>query len=149
FATSVGGIAPYVALQVQTFRTPFYSETDLTGGGFALSYNAQTSTDGRGELGSRFDKATPLASGALLMLRGRLAWAHAWASDSSVSAIFQALPGQRFIVNGAFSAKDAALATVGAELRLTNGVTLAGKFDGEFAPRASTYSGTGMLRVAW
>jgi len=34
------------------------------------------------------------------------------------------------------------------ELRLVNGVTLAAKFDGGFASRASTYSGTGTLRVA-
>jgi hypothetical protein len=37
----------------------------------------------------------------------------------------------------------------GTELRLANGVSLIGKFDGEFASRSSTYAGTGMVRYAW
>ena len=35
-----------------------YSETDLTGGGFGLSYNAMNGTDTRSELGARFDDLT-------------------------------------------------------------------------------------------
>ena len=34
------GVTPYAALQAQGFHTPAYSETDVTGGGFGLSYNA-------------------------------------------------------------------------------------------------------------
>ena len=34
FATVVGGVIPYAALQAQSFHTPAYSETDVTGGGF-------------------------------------------------------------------------------------------------------------------
>jgi uncharacterized protein with beta-barrel porin domain len=62
---------------------------------------------------------------------------------------FQMLPGTSFIVNGAAPAKSSALASAGAELRLANGVTLLGKFDGEFASRSSTYAGTGTVRYAW
>ena len=54
-ATVVGGVTPYAALQAQSFRTPGYSETDATGGGFALAYNRRTGTDTRSELGARFD----------------------------------------------------------------------------------------------
>jgi uncharacterized protein with beta-barrel porin domain len=43
------------------------------------------------------------------------------------------LPGASFIVNGATPAKNSALTSAGAELRRANGVTLLGKFDGEFA----------------
>ena len=42
FATMFGGIAPYAAIQAQSFRTPTYSETDVNGGGFALGYNGRT-----------------------------------------------------------------------------------------------------------
>ena len=49
------GVTPYAALQAQIFHTPSYSETDLTGGGFGLTYNAMTATDTRSELGARFD----------------------------------------------------------------------------------------------
>ena len=52
------GITPYAALQVQDFHTPGYSETDLTGGGFAQSYNSMSATDTRSELGARFDDMT-------------------------------------------------------------------------------------------
>ena len=39
------GVTPYAALQAQDFHTPSYSETDLTGGGFGLSYTAMNATD--------------------------------------------------------------------------------------------------------
>ena len=32
------GVTPYAALQAQDFHTPAYSETDVSGGGFGLSY---------------------------------------------------------------------------------------------------------------
>ena len=51
-----GGVTPYAAMQAQSFRTPSYSETDVTGGGFALTYNGRTATDTRSELGARFDQ---------------------------------------------------------------------------------------------
>jgi uncharacterized protein with beta-barrel porin domain len=65
------------------------------------------------------------------------------------AAAFQALPGTNFIVNGAAPAKDSALVSAGAELKLINGVTLLGKFDGEFARGSSTYAGTGTIRYTW
>jgi uncharacterized protein with beta-barrel porin domain len=149
FGTPAAGIAPYAALQAQSFRTPTYSETDLTGGGFALSYAGRTATDTRSELGARFDHVAALDPTVLLILRGRLAWAHDWVTDPSLAAAFQALPGASFIVNGATPATDSALVSAGAELRLVNGVTLLAKFDGEFARGSQTYAGTGTLRVAW
>ena len=149
FATMFGGIAPYAAIQAQSFRTPTYSETDVNGGGFALGYNGRTATDTRSELGNRFDRLLALNPNAALALRARRAWAHDWVSDTTLGAVFQALPGASFIVNGAAPAKNSALASAGTELRLANGVTLIGKFDGEFASRSSTYAGTGTIRYSW
>jgi uncharacterized protein with beta-barrel porin domain len=88
-------------------------------------------------------------SNAVLALRGRVAWAHDWVSDATLTPVFQSLPGASFIVNGALPVKDSALASAGGELRLANGVTLLAKFDGEFASRSSTYGGTGTLRYRW
>ena len=144
-----GGVTPYAAIQAQNFRTPSYSETDTNGGGFALAYAARTATDTRSELGARFDRLLAFDPGAALALRARLAWAHDWVSDPALAAVFQTLPGASFIVNGATPAKNSALASAGAELRLANGVTLLGKFDGEFAAHSSTYAGTGTIRYAW
>ena len=149
FATAFGGLAPYAAIQAQSFRTPTYSETDVNGGGFALGYAGRTATDTRSELGARFDRLLALNPNAALALRARLAWAHDWVSDPTLAAVFQALPGASFIVNGAAPVKNSALVSGGTELRLANGVSLIGKFDGEFASRSSTYAGTGMVRYAW
>ena len=148
-ASAFGTLAPYAAVQAQNFRTPTYSETDLTAGGFGLTYNARSASDTRGELGARFEHAAMLDAGALLMLRGRVAWAHDWVTDPSLMAVFQALPGAGFVVNGATPAKDSALVTAGAELRLASGLSFAAKFDGEFAEHSQTYAGTGRLRYRW
>jgi outer membrane autotransporter protein len=149
FATVYGGLTPYAAIQAQNFRTPSYSESDLNGGGFALAYNSRSATDTRSELGARFDRLLLLNPSAALTLRARVAWAHDWVSDPTLAAVFQTLPGASFIVNGATLAKNSALTSAGTELRLANGVTLIGKFDGEFASRSSTYDGTGTVRYTW
>jgi outer membrane autotransporter protein len=142
------GVTPYAALQAQDFHTPSYSETDVTGGGFGLSYNAMNATDLRSELGARFDDPT-LLGGMPLVLRARLAWAHDWVSNPALGAVFEALPGANFIVNGAPLPSDSALTSVGAELYLTSRLTLLAKFDGEFADGSQTYAGSGTLRYSW
>ncbi|PJG55735.1 autotransporter outer membrane beta-barrel domain-containing protein [Bradyrhizobium forestalis] len=149
FATPLGGFTPYAASQAQAFRTPTYIETDLASSGFGLTYQGRTASDTRSELGARFDRTTLVSPNAVLTLRGRAAWAHDWVSDPTLVAAFQALPGANFIVNGATPAKNAALASAGAELKFSNGVALSAKFDGEFSAHSTTYSGTASLRYAW
>jgi outer membrane autotransporter protein len=142
-------VTPYAAVQAQGFFLPSYRETDLGGGGFGLAFASRTATDTRSELGARFERAVTLNPTSALTLRARLAWAHDWVSDPMLSATFEMLPGASFVVNGAVPAKDSALATAGAELRLANGVSLLGKFDGQFASHANTYAGSGVLRYVW
>jgi autotransporter-associated beta strand protein len=141
-------VTPYGALQVQSFHTPRYSETDLTGGGFGLTYNAMSAYDTRSELGARFDEPTVI-NGMPVTLRARLAWAHDWVNNPALGAIFQVLPGTNFVVNGAAVPKNSALTTVGAELHLTPAWSFLTKFDGEFAKSSQTYAGTGTLRYTW
>ncbi|MFZ0606870.1 MAG: autotransporter domain-containing protein [Xanthobacteraceae bacterium] len=142
------GVTPYAALQVQDFHTPGYSETDLTGGGFGLTYAAMNATDTRSELGARFDNLT-VWDGMPLVLRGRLAWAHDWVSDPTLGAVFQALPGSNFTVNGAAPPKNSVLTTAAAELHLNANWTAMAKFDGDFGSGAQTYAGTGTLKYSW
>jgi uncharacterized protein with beta-barrel porin domain len=138
----------YAALQMEEFHTPGYSETDLTGGGLGLSYSSTTAVDVRSELGARFDKLTLLGSMPLI-LRARLAWAHDWATNPSLDAAFQGLPGASFIVNGAPIPKNSALTSVSAQLNLAIDWSLSGKFTSEFAPGSQTYAGLGALRYSW
>jgi outer membrane autotransporter protein len=146
---AIAAITPYAAVQAQNFHTPTYSETDITGGGSGLTYASRNATDTRSELGARFDRPILVNWNAVLALRARIAWAHDWISDPSLMPTFEALPGASFIVNGATPAKNSALTSAGAELRLANGLSLLGKFDGEFASRSQTYAGTGTVRYVW
>ena len=89
-------------MQAQSFRTPAYSEGSLFGGGFALSYNGRTATDVRSELGARFDRAMLVWPDTLsLSVAGSVLgrWI-IWVSDPTLAAVFQALPGASFVVNG-------------------------------------------------
>ena len=90
-----------------------------------------------------------MLNGMPLVLRARAAWAHDWVTNPALGAVFQALPGAAFTVNGAAPPKNSALASAGAELHLTRNWSFAGKFDGEFASGSQTYAGTGTLRYAW
>jgi outer membrane autotransporter protein len=152
FAMPIGGgaagVTPYAAVQAQRFYTPSYGETDLTGGGFGLSYDAMNGTDTRSELGGRFDDLTGL--GAMpLMLRAKVAWAHDWVSNPALNASFESLPGTAFTVNGAPIPSNSALASAGAQLFFTPDWSLLAKFDGEFAQGSQIYAGSGTLRYTW
>jgi uncharacterized protein with beta-barrel porin domain len=142
------GVTPYAALQAQDFHTPSYSESDPPGTGFGLTYTAMTATDIRTELGARLDHLMLVASMPLI-LRGRLAWAHDFVSNPSLSAVFESLPGPGFVVNGASIPQNSALTSAGAELFLASNWSLIAKFDGEFAPGSQTYAGTGTMRYTW
>jgi hypothetical protein len=107
------GVTPNAALQSQRFHTPAYTEADLTGGGFGLSFASRHSTDTRSELGARFDKAMSMPGSPAWTVGGRLAWAHDWVSNPSLAAVFQTLPGAGFTVNGAAPTHNAALASLG------------------------------------
>ena len=142
------GVTPYGAVQVQNFHTPAYSESDLTDGGFGLSYAAMDATDVRTEFGARFDAPT-LLDDKPLILYGRAAWAHDFVSNPAFSAVFETLPGSSFTINGAPIPHDTALTTVGAQLFLAADWSLTGTFNGDFASGSQTYSGNGKLRYVW
>ncbi len=149
FATPVVGITPYAAAEVISFRLPAYAEQSLNGGAlFALNYAAQTTTDTRTEIGLRGDKSFAI-EGGVLTLRSRLAWAHDFDPDRAVTAIFQALPGASFVVNGARPDPDSALVSAGAERKWLNGFSLAATFEGEFSGNVTSYAGKGVAKYSW
>lgn len=149
FAVAPGlGMTPYGVFQAQTFHTESHDETDLTGGGFALDYDALSATDTRAEVGGRFDQLTYLGSQPLL-LRGRLAYAHDWVTDPSLGAAFVTLPGSNFLVTGAEIPRNSAIIELGAELKIDGNWSFMTKFDGQFATGAQILGGTGVLRYTW
>jgi autotransporter-associated beta strand protein len=149
YATPVVGVTPYAALQSTSFFLPGYGETATSGSStFALNYASKTVTATRGELGAKFDKAMLVRDG-LFTLKAKAAWAHDWNTDRAATATFQALPGATFTVNGAQPSANAALASLGAEMKWHNGWSLAGSFDGEFSRTTAGYAGKGSVRYAW
>jgi autotransporter-associated beta strand protein len=142
-------ITPYAAVEVQSFLTPAYGEDDPGGSGYALSYAERTSTTVRAELGARFEHAVPMDNERHLKLDGRLAYAHDWITDPSVSASFQALPGAAFTVSSATPPRNLALASLGAELFLDKGLSLSARFEGEFSGRSTSAAGIGVIRMSW
>jgi uncharacterized protein with beta-barrel porin domain len=130
------------AMQPQWFQTPNYNQADLTGGAFGMTDNT------RSESGARFDYITMFDS-MPVVLRARVAWAHDWSSNTALGAVFESLLGDAFTVNGAKPAQNFALTTVAGDVHLCRNWTLSGKFEGEFASSAQTYSGTGTLRYMW
>jgi uncharacterized protein with beta-barrel porin domain len=143
------GVTPYGAAQFITFDLPAYAETVVAGAGaFALAYAAKTVTDTRSELGLRADRSFAMPDG-VLMLRGRLAWAHDFNPDRSIGATFQTLPGASFVVNGAAQASDSALLTASAEKKWLNGWSATATFEGEFSNATRSLAGKGVLRHAW
>ena len=141
-------VTPYAAVQAQAFHTPAYSESDITSGGFGLSYASMNASDVRTELGARFDDPT-LLYGKPLILFGRAAWAHDFVSNPALNAAFQALPGTAFTVIGAPIPQNSALLSAGAQLFVTPNWSVLAKFDGEFGSRSQTYAGSGTLRYTW
>jgi len=150
FAIPMVAITPYGALQAQRLSLPGNSEIALSGSStFALTYNGQTASTTRGELGAWFDKTVLVGYVGAATLFARAAWAHDWGNDRALSTNFLTLPTPAFVINGAAPPPDKALVSAGSELRLGNGWSLTGKFDGEFANRLQTYAGTGTVRYTW
>jgi autotransporter-associated beta strand protein len=150
FAIPMVAITPYGAFQAQRLSLPGYGEIAPSGSSiFALTYNGQTASMTRSELGAWFDKTVLVGYAGAATLFARAAWAHDWGNDRAVSTNFLTLPTPAFVINGAAPPPDKALVTAGSELRLGNGWSVTGKFDGEFATRLQSYAGTGIVRYTW
>ncbi|MBV8512998.1 MAG: autotransporter domain-containing protein [Xanthobacteraceae bacterium] len=143
-------VTPYAAVQAQSFHSPGFTEASSSGSNlYALSYASHTGSVTRAEFGSWLSSNYLLAGNAAAVLFGRAAWAHDWQNDLQAAATFMTLPTTSFIVNGAKPASDLAVVTAGAELRLAQGISLMGKFDGEFGAGTQTYAGTARVRYVW
>lgn len=148
-ATQAGGLTPYAAFQAMDFDAHAYSEQNCCGDGFGLAYAGRTASDIRSEFGARFDQVVAVQPEASVTLRARAAWIHNWVSDPTVGATFETLPGAGFNVVGAIPAKNAALLSGVAEMRLTRGATIGAKFDSELASTAHAYAGTIFVKLGF
>ena len=149
YVTPWMGVTPYAAGQFTSYFLPSYAEQVLAGAGtFALNYAAKDVTTARTELGVRLDRSYAMQT-AIVTLRGRLAWAHDFYTDRSITPVFQTLPGTSFIVYGAAQPHDSALTTASAEMKWLNGWSAAATFEGQFSDVSRSFAGKGVLRNSW
>lgn len=148
-AASFSGItvSPFAALQGHSVRTPTFSEINgATGAAFGVTSTGTTNATVRSELGAKLDANTVLG-GLSVNAFAKLGWAHYLTEDAKFSANLIGLPGAAFSVTGARRSADAALMSIGADVRLGPGMVLGGRFDSEVGRNAQTYAGSVKLRI--
>jgi uncharacterized protein with beta-barrel porin domain len=148
FAARWLGITPYAAAQVTSFRLPNTARSAYAADAPNAAAGSDGLTNSRTELGLRTSTSFALL-GSTMSLRGRLAWAHDFNVGQSVSAAFQALPGQGFVVGGTALAPNAALTGIAFELRDLCGWSATANLDSEVSSLVRSYTGKAVLRYAW
>jgi outer membrane autotransporter protein len=142
-------ISPIAALQAQSIRTPGFTETNnATGAAFGVTSLGRTNNTARSELGVKLDVNTVIG-GSQVTVYAKAAWAHYLARDSAFTAGLVGLAGSTFTVHGAKPARDAALLSLGANMRLTPQMTIGANFNSELSQSTQGYSGSVKLNYAF
>jgi autotransporter-associated beta strand protein len=142
-------IVPYGAFAGESFESPAYAETALSGAStFALSYAAQTTALGRSELGTRLDRNYALDQGTLTADL-HAAWAHQLDDQPFVQASFQNLPGSAFQVAGVRPGRDTALLGLNLEVQNSSGLFFGVRGEGQFGAGTTIVEGLGNLGWRW
>jgi autotransporter-associated beta strand protein len=142
-------IAPYGAFAGESFESPAYGETALSGAStFALSYAAHTSTLGRSELGAHLDRSFELGNGGLTADL-KAAWAHQLDDLPFTQANFENLATASFQVLGVRPDRDTALLGADLELQYRSGLFLGLKGEGQFGAGTTVVEGMGSFGLRW
>ena len=142
-------VTPYGALAGESFNSPAYAETALSGAAtFALSYLAQTTTLGRTELGARLDRHYALDQG-VLTANVRTAWAHQLDDLPFTQASFQGLAGSSFQVAGVRPDRDTALLGLDLEVQNGSGLFFGLHGEGQFGAGTTVVEGLGDFGWRW
>jgi fibronectin-binding autotransporter adhesin len=142
-------IAPYGAFAGESFESPAYAETALSGAStFALSYAAHASTLGRTELGAHLDRTYDLGNDELTA-DVKAAWAHQLDDQPFTQASFENLATTGFEVLGVRPARDTALLGADLELQYRSGLFLSLRGEGQFGAGTTILEGLGSFGLRW
>jgi uncharacterized protein with beta-barrel porin domain len=142
-------IIPYGAFAGESFESPAYAETALSGAStFALTYAAQTTALGRSELGAHLDRHYGLEQGTLTA-DVHAAWGHQLDDLPFVQAGFQNLPGTVFQVVGVRPGRDTALLGLDLEVRNNSGLFFGVRGEGQFGAGTTIVEGLGNFGWRW
>ena len=143
------GVAPYAAFAGESFDSPAYGETALSGAStFAVSYAAHTSTLGRSELGAHLDRGYELDHGVLTADLSA-AWAHQLDDHPFTQASFLGLPGAAFQVAGVRPDRDAALLGFDLQVQNSSGLFFGVRGEGQFGTGTTLVEGMGNFGWRW
>ncbi|MGX1744293.1 autotransporter outer membrane beta-barrel domain-containing protein [Bosea sp. NPDC055353] len=142
-------LSPLAAFQAVHASSPAAMERATTGAvAGTLTLASRSDMTSRSELGLQLD--ANLMAGAMPVtgfVRG--AWAHYFQRDFDLGASLNGLPGASFAVTGARPDRNAALVTAGADIRLSQTVSLGMRVDTELSANTSRLGGTAQLRVSF
>jgi uncharacterized protein with beta-barrel porin domain len=143
-------VAPYAAFAGESFDSPAYAETAISGAStFALSYAAHTSTLGRSELGAHLDRSYGLQNG-VLTADLRAGWAHQLDDQPFTQASFLGLPGSAaFQVAGVRPDRDTALLGVDLQVQNSSGLFFGIRGEGQFGAGITAIEGMGNFGWRW
>ena len=140
-------VIPYAALEGHYISTGGYDEDTVSGrNGFALSYDANTTTDVRSELGLGFE-ITGAGEMPRFAFTGRAAWAHDWNDGDGTDVSFQAIENASFTVRGAEAPDDVALVNATLSAWVTDNLEVSGSATGEFGAGYESLSGALSLNM--
>lgn len=148
FDTSLAAIIPYAAVQGSSYFLPDYSENSVNGGPFALSYDSQTQSALRTELGARIEHIIATDTGSI-KLSGRSAWVWNAENARDVTTAFQSLAAPSFTIDGAEPDEHALLVDAGAEFGLSEKLSAKVSFNGQFSGNVTAYGAAAKLSYKW
>jgi outer membrane autotransporter protein len=150
FGTPEIGLTPYLAGQFSWLATPAYSETAASGSPtVALTYQSQTTSNVRGEVGLSFDTRFQMQDSATLLFRARGGYAHDSWNNNFINANFLSLPVESFTMPGITPPSNLGLVSLMSEIAFRNGFSVGTKLDGEFGSKSYSLAATGTVRYSW
>ena len=146
-------VTPFAAVQFAELWQNGFTEANPVPAGapgpLGLTYGSISASSLPTFVGAQFDTRFAFANGMALSPYARVSWVHEFKPNRAVNAVFIALPGAAFTVDGPRAASDAVRIDAGAKLAIRPNAWLFASFDGEFSSRSQSYAGKGGARIAW
>ncbi|MBW4657016.1 MAG: autotransporter domain-containing protein [Kaiparowitsia implicata GSE-PSE-MK54-09C] len=142
-------LSPLAAFQAVRAASPAAIERDGMGAtAGTLTLAGRSDITSRSEFGLQVD-AKLLAGASPVIGFVRVAWAHYYQRDADLTASLNGLPGASFAATGARPDRNTALLAAGADIRLSQAVSLGMRVDSELSANTRRIGGTAQLRVSF
>jgi len=144
-------LSPFAGVRFGAMSMNSFSETTTQGlpSELGLAYAGRGIDSVPTLLGVQLRTKTELAPGVVLSALLRTAWQHEFKRERSNESMFNSAPGFNFVIQGAQPPPNSWRTSVGANLTVSQNVSLYGSFDCDYSGIGHAYAGTGGVRVSW